>query len=222
MAERSVHEMADGRWQMAEEPTASCIASAIRHPPSAIRTGGGAMIRRFERPYARAIIDAAGSAQKANEIRGELMRFESSLRASAELRELYASPAFDEATKLGVTQKIAARMRLSELATKTLEVLVRFHRINDIGAILAALAAYVNQQLGVAVAEVRSAKHLSHDEITQLADTLGKKVGKKVELDIRTDPSLLGGFVARIGSEVWDASVIGKIHKFQRVISLSH
>jgi len=177
------------------------------------------MIRRFARPYARAIIGAAGSAQKANEIRGELMRFEASLRGSAELQELYASPAFDEATKLGVTQKIAARMRLTELATKTLEVLVRFHRINDIGAILAALAAHVNQQLGVAVAEVRSAKNLSHEEITQLADMLGKKVGKKVELDIRTDPSLLGGFVARIGSEVWDASVIGKIHKFKESLA---
>jgi len=177
------------------------------------------MIRRFARPYARAIIDAAGSAQKANEIRGELMRFESSLRGSSELRDLYASPAIDESTKLGVTQKIAAKMRLSELAAKTLEVLVRFHRINDIAAILAALAAYVNQELGVAVAEVRSAKSLSPDEIAQLADTLGKKVGKKVQLDIRTDPELLGGFVARIGSEVWDASVIGKIHKFKESLA---
>ena len=41
------------------------------------------MIRRFARPYARAIIDAAGSPQKANEIRGELMRFEAAMKTSA-------------------------------------------------------------------------------------------------------------------------------------------
>ena len=177
------------------------------------------MIRRFARPYARAIRDAAGSAIKANEIRGELMRFESSMRGSSELRDVYANPAVDEATKIAITQRIASKMNLSDLAAKTLEVLVRFQRINDIGAILAALAAYVNQELGVAVAEVRSAKSLSADEIAQLADTLGKKVGKRVELDIRTDPELLGGFVARIGSEVWDASVIGKIHKFRESLA---
>ena len=177
------------------------------------------MIRRFARPYARAILDAAGSAQKANEIRGELMRFDSSLRGSAELRDFYANPAIDETTKIAVTQKLAAKMKMSELAAKTLDVLVRFHRINDIGAILAALAAYVNRELGVAVAEVRSAKSLSAEEIAQLADTLSRKVGKKVELDIRTDPELLGGFVARIGSEVWDASVIGKIHKFKESLA---
>jgi F-type H+-transporting ATPase subunit delta len=177
------------------------------------------MIRRFARPYARALMDAAGSAQKANELRGELMRFESAMRNSSELRDLYLNPAIDEANKIAITQRLAGKMKFSELATRSLEVLVRFHRINDIGAILAALAAYVNRELGVAVAEVRTAKTLSPNEIAQLADTLGKKVGKKVELDIQTDPELLGGFVARIGSEVWDASVIGKIHKFRESLA---
>jgi F-type H+-transporting ATPase subunit delta len=177
------------------------------------------VIRRFARPYARAIIDVAGSPQKANELRGELMRFESAMKTSAELRDLYANPGIDEATKIAVTQRIAARLKLSELAGKALEVLVRFHRMNDLSAILSALAAYVNQALGVAVAEVRSAKSLSADEIQQLAATLSRKVGKKVELDIRTDPTLLGGFVAKIGSEIWDASVSGKINKFRESLT---
>jgi F-type H+-transporting ATPase subunit delta len=173
------------------------------------------MIRRFARPYARAFVEAAGSAAKANELRGELIRFASALRGSQELRDLYANPAIDEATKLNVTQQIARRMKASDLAAKVLEVLVRNHRANDIDAILAAVAAYVNTALGVAVAEVRSAKALDANEIQELADTLSKRVGKKVELDIRTDPKLLGGFVVKIGSEIWDASVAGKINKFR-------
>ncbi|HEU4888487.1 MAG TPA: ATP synthase F1 subunit delta [Thermoanaerobaculia bacterium] len=177
------------------------------------------MIRRFARPYARAIMDAAGSPQKANELRGELMRFASALRKSTELRELYANPAIDLATRLNITGQLARKMKASDLAAKTLEVLVRNQRINDIDAILEALRSYVNSALGVAVAEVRSAKSLTPDEIDQLASTLSKKVGKKVDLDIRTDPKLLGGFVVRIGSEIWDASVIGKINKFRESLS---
>lgn len=177
------------------------------------------VIRKFARPYARAIIDAAGSPQKANELRGELMRFESALNTSSDLRDMYANPGIDEQTKQNITSQLAVKMKLSELARKTLEVLVRFHRINDLSAILAALAADVNKALGVAVAEVRSARSLSPDEIQQLAETLSKKTGKRVELDIKTDPALLGGFVARIGSEIWDASVSGKIHKFRESLT---
>jgi F-type H+-transporting ATPase subunit delta len=177
------------------------------------------VIRKFARPYARAIIDAAGSPQKANELRGELLRFEAALKTSSELHDLYANPGIDEQTKLNITSQLGVKMKLSELARKTLEVLVRFHRINDLSAILAALSAYVNEALGVAVAEVRSAKSLSPEEIQQLAETLSKKTGKKVELDVKTDPNLLGGFVARIGSEIWDASVSGKINKFRESLT---
>jgi F-type H+-transporting ATPase subunit delta len=176
------------------------------------------VIRRFARPYARALMDAAGSPQKASELRGELLSFARALAASQELRDLYANPV-DEASKLTVTRQLAKKMKLSDLATRTLEVLLQHHRINDLDAILEALSAYVNAALGVAVAEVRSAKSLTTDELRDLADTLSKKVGKKVELDVRTDPKLLGGFVVRIGSEIWDASVVGKINKFRESLS---
>jgi F-type H+-transporting ATPase subunit delta len=177
------------------------------------------MIRRFARPYARAFMDAAGSPAKASELRGELVRFADALRASRELRDLYANPAVDEATKLNITGQLARKMKASDLAAKVLDLLVRNHRINDIDAILQALAMYVNAALGVAVAEVRTAKNLNADEIQQLAQTLSKRVGKKVELDIRTDPKLLGGFVVKIGSEIWDASVAGKINKFRESLT---
>jgi F-type H+-transporting ATPase subunit delta len=177
------------------------------------------MIRRFARPYARAIVDVAGSPAKANEVRGELMRFAVALRNLKELRDLYASPAIHMDTKVAVTQQLAKKMKASDLAAKTLEVLARNHRINDLDAILEALAGLVNSALGVAVAHVRSAKNLTADEIGELATTLSKRTGKKVELDIRTDPKLLGGFVVKIGSVVWDASVAGKINKFRESLT---
>jgi F-type H+-transporting ATPase subunit delta len=177
------------------------------------------MVRRFARPYAKALVEVAGSPEKANALRGELMLFESAVRNAPDLRVLYANPGIDQQMKLDITKSLASRMKLSELATRAAEVLVRFNRMNDVGPILEALAAYVNEALGIARVQVRSAKNLSPDEMTQLAATLSRKVGKKVELDVTTDPSLLGGFVARIGSEVWDASVSGKITKFRESLS---
>jgi len=173
------------------------------------------IVRRFARPYAKALIDVAGSAEKANVLRGELMAFDAALRTSSELRELFANPGIELDKKLDITKSLASKMKSSDLAKKALEVLVRNQRINDLGSILAALTAYVNETLGVAVAEVRTAKNLTPEEMSKLAAVLSAKIGKKVELDIRTDKSLLGGFVARIGSEIYDASVINKIERFR-------
>jgi F-type H+-transporting ATPase subunit delta len=173
------------------------------------------MIRKFARPYARAILDVAGDAQRANTIRAELERFDAARRDSADLRALYANPGIESDAKFKITQAVASRLGLSDLAGRTLEVLIRNHRINDLTAIVDALASYVNEELNVAVAEVRSAHKLSEQEIAELRRTLEGKTGKRVEVRVTTDPELIGGFVAKLGSEVFDASVVGKINKFR-------
>ena len=173
------------------------------------------MIRRFARPYARAIMDVTGSPAAANELRQQLEQFDAQRRKSVELQELYANPGIENDVKLKITEQIATRVGLPALAVKVLDVLIRNHRINDLGAISEALAQYVNNALQIAVADVRTAHELSQDEQTQLQQTLERKLGKKVELRLTTDPTLLGGFVAQVGSEIWDASVAGKIHKFR-------
>ena len=177
------------------------------------------MIRRFARPYAKALMEVAGSPEKANALRGELMKFEAALRSSAELREVYANPGIPAETKTAITDRIVGKLKMSEVAVRAIAMLVRFNRVTDISAILEGLTVYVNDALGVAVVEVRSAKTLSPDEMSKLAAVLSRKTGRKVELDVVTDPKLLGGFVARIGSEVYDASVSGKIEKFRESLA---
>jgi F-type H+-transporting ATPase subunit delta len=173
------------------------------------------MIRRFARPYARAIMDVVQSPDGAAALLDELRRFESTRKSAADLHDLYANPAFDQNTKMSVTRTVAQRLGLSEMAVKVLEVLVRNHRINDVGAINEALAELIRQATGTVAAEVRAAQQPTPAELEDLRQTLEKKVGRKVEVDVRVDPSLLGGFVAKIGSEVYDASVSGKINKFR-------
>ena len=173
------------------------------------------MIRRFARPYARAIMDVVASPDRASVLLDELRRFETTRKGAPELHELFANPGIDHGTKMNVTRTVAQRLGLSEMAVKVLEVLLRNHRINELGAINEALAAMIRAATGTVAAEVRAAQQPTPAELDELRRTLEKKVGRKVEVDVSVDPSLLGGFVAKIGSEVYDASVAGKINKFR-------
>jgi len=173
------------------------------------------MIRRFARPYARAVMDVVGDAQRGAALLDELRRFEQTRKVAPELHELYANPGIDAATKTNVTRAVAQRLGLSDMAVKVLDVLLRNHRINDLGAINEALAELIRAATGTVAAEVRAAQQPTPAELEELRRTLEKKVGRKVEVDVSVDPSLLGGFVAKIGSEVYDASVAGKINKFR-------
>jgi F-type H+-transporting ATPase subunit delta len=177
------------------------------------------VIRRFARPYARAIIDIAGSAEKANTVRVELARFEQVRKSAADLQELYANPGIGIDSKLKITASIASKLTLGQTTGKVLEVLIANRRINDLGAIVEALAQYINESLDIIVADVRAAQKLSEQEVADLRKTLETKTGKRVEVRVSENPDLLGGFVVRIGSEIWDASVAGKINKFRESLT---
>jgi F-type H+-transporting ATPase subunit delta len=54
---------------------------------------------------------------------------------------------------------------------------------------------------------------MTADEQKSLASALAKRLGAEVEMEVKTDPSLLGGVEVRAGDLVIDGSVRGKLHK---------
>ena len=49
-----------------------------------------------------------------------------------------------------------------------------------------------------------------------LARSLSSLTGKRVELDLVVDPSLIGGVVAKIGSTVYDGSIRTQLQKLKQ------
>lgn len=177
------------------------------------------MVRKFARPYAKAMMDVAGSTDKADEMRAALAKFNQARRSSVELQDVFANPGIEADAKVKIADAIADRLSIEGISRKALEVLIRNHRINDLDAIVEALSSYINEATNTVVAEVSTAHDLNSDEMQSLRRTLETKFQKKVDVRVQTDPKLLGGFVARVGSEIFDASVAGKIEKFRNSLT---
>jgi F-type H+-transporting ATPase subunit delta len=173
------------------------------------------MIRRFARPYAQAIMEVVQTPDAARALHAELARFEAARASSAELETLFENPGVDAATKKSIAAAIAAKIGLSEIAGRTIAVLVGNDRINDLSSILEALDAMINEATNTVVARVRAAHQLGDDERAGLKRALEKRLGRHVQLELTVDPLLLGGFVAEVGSEVYDASVLARIQKIR-------
>jgi F-type H+-transporting ATPase subunit delta len=173
------------------------------------------MIGRFSRPYAKAFMEIVPSATEAQKYHAELTRFDKARKSSPDLTAIVGNPGVALETKQRIIAEVAKRLELSDLSVRILDVVVRNQRINQLSAILEAWRLLINKDLGLAIAKVRAAHELSAEEREQLKRALESKTGKKVDLDVTTDPSLLGGFVAQVDSEVYDASIVGQIQRFQ-------
>ena len=174
------------------------------------------MIRRFATPYARALAEIVPAPDEAQKLVDGLRQFEKARAASPELMGIFANPGVQLETKLAIVNRLAQRLALPDLGVRVLEVLVRNQRINDLQSVLDAWQKTINDQLGVAVAEVRTAHELNAAESERLRSALEKKFGRRMQLKVQTDPSLIAGFVAQVGSDVYDASTAGQISKFRQ------
>lgn len=177
------------------------------------------MIRRFARPYAKAIMEVVKTPEAARVLYVELTRFESARASSEELSTLFENPGVDAKVKKSIAAAIGAKLGISELGLRTLDVFVTNDRINDLGAILEALVAMINDATNTVVARVRAAHLLADDEKAELKKALEARLGRRVQLHLVVDPTLLGGFVAEVGSEVYDASVLARIQKIRTAIA---
>ena len=67
-------------------------------------------------------------------------------------------------------------------------------------------------------AEVISATEVSNDQLTKIAAALKTRLGKKVRLTSKVDPTLIGGAVIRAGDMVIDGSVSGQLTKLSTAL----
>ena len=89
-----------------------------------------------------------------------------------------------------------------------------FALVDMIDAYLAELA----RRRGEVTATVTSATALSEAQTASVTDALRRAVGGKVAVELRTDPSLIGGLVVKVGSRMIDSSLKSKLQRLQLVM----
>ena len=68
------------------------------------------------------------------------------------------------------------------------------------------------------LAEVRSAVPLDDETVERLAVALGKATGKRVEVKVIVDESVIGGIVARVGDVVIDGSLAHAMSQVRQAV----
>ena len=165
--------------------------------------------------YANALADIALAQGAATPVTKQLADMGSLYAESAELRNFLTSPAVDRAAKHGVIEKLLARIGGGKILRNFLFVVVDHQRAHVLPEMIRAFQEVVRQRQGIAEAEVSSAVELSAAQKAELAFTLERLTGKRVETKYSLEPGLLGGAVVRIGDTIYDGSLRSRLNEIR-------
>lgn len=164
--------------------------------------------RAYAKRYSQAVFEIALET-------GELDKWQSDLQKIVSIVRETAFKVFLESPKVHFEDKaklLSERLEgISPLALNLILLLVTKGRLGIIGDVVEKYQRLLDSYRGIEPAEVITAIPLDEGDKLKLAEHLGTIVGKKVVLKSEVDPSLIGGFVARVGSKLLDGSTRSKL-----------
>ena len=129
------------------------------------------------------------------------------LDESPDFARLVASPLVSRAEAAKAVAAVADVMQLDTISTQFLGVLAQNRRLGKLGAVIRDFRLLAAHHRGEATAQVASAHPLTADQVDALKAQLRTRIGRDVNVDLSVDPSLLGGLVVKIGSQMIDSSI---------------
>ena len=166
--------------------------------------------------YARALADVVARTGDYRAVEREVEDFAAAYRESAELRDLFETPAVPLESKKKVLEVILRRLGASTTSANFLRVVLSNYRMKVLEEMVQAFRRIANQRLGVVRVQVFSAQPLREDERRAVSARFEEVTGKRVEVEFHEEAELLGGIRAQIESTVYDGSVRGHLQRIRQ------
>ncbi|HET7697493.1 MAG TPA: ATP synthase F1 subunit delta [Vicinamibacterales bacterium] len=168
--------------------------------------------------YARALFDVvqkeAGNLERAH---ADLQQFVDLFRQHPALHSTFGNPAIPASKKQALARALVERAgTLSPVVAKMILLLAERDRLMLLPDISRAFGDRLMDHLQVIRGEVTTAIDLAPDRLRAMEQSLSQATGRKVTLESRVDPSIIGGMVTRLGSTVYDGSVTTQLQKLKQ------
>ena len=156
--------------------------------------------------YATALFEIAQADGTLALVEDELFRVARAFESNEQLRNTLSDSTIPADRRQQVAEQLLGA-KASNTTTQLVSLVIGSGQVRDLPAIVDSLVKRASSEKQQEVAEVRSAVALSDDQKTRLTAALTKVTGKRVNLKVVIDPSVLGGLVAVVGDEVIDDTV---------------
>ena len=170
------------------------------------------------RRYAKALVQLGAESNSVEAYNAELTRINDTLDSNRNLLALFSNPAYGADAKREILKDVSAKLAISPMICNFLQLILDRNRIACLPQITSSYAKLADELSGVVRPVVTSGIPLADQQVADIKAALEKSTGKKVELTVQVDPSLIGGVVTKIGDRVFDGSVRTQLDKIQDIL----
>jgi len=168
--------------------------------------------------YARAFFEIAREDGLYEKYYNELTLFSSIVKENKDLKDLLLNPVFDQVEKKAVIDSLLKKVDISNITANFLRLLVDKRRISILPEIESCYRKLMDDALRKIRVDVKTAFPLSVELSEKLQKSMEELTGRKVEMAVSEDASLLGGIVVGVGDTLYDGSIKTQLHNIRNLL----
>jgi F-type H+-transporting ATPase subunit delta len=165
--------------------------------------------------YARALAEVLPDESDLARVQGEFETFATLLRGDAQIHDAFTTQALGRAHQKQLLESLARQAGFHAGFRRLLTLLAENHDLAQWAEVQESFSAICDERRRIVAAEVTTAVPMAVGQEDNYRKSLERMTGKQVRLQTRVDRAILGGVVTRIGSEVFDGSVRGRLQRLQ-------
>ena len=166
--------------------------------------------------YARSLFQVAREQDKLDVVRDELGQVSEILEENHDMRLFFFSPYFStEEKREGLRSTIQGA---DPVTMNLLDVLVENHRLPVVPRIRREYERLWRDANDLLPVTVTSAVELDDAVVARIGEEIGRQTGRKVGLTRTVDPSIVGGFIVRVGNSILDSSIKNRLENLRKQI----
>ncbi len=167
--------------------------------------------------YAKAILEIADSKKSAAEVSADMALIASTITGNLELSSFIENPLIKTETKKDVVSEVFASVNP---VTKSLfQLLLENKRFEILDAIAIEYNNLFDILNGIEVAKVTTAFAMDAALEAKVSAKIATFSNKKITIENTIDPSIIGGFILRIGDKQYNASIANRLQVLKRELS---
>jgi F-type H+-transporting ATPase subunit delta len=206
-------ELGQGRLDRASVELLSTIATVQRVPARELPDLLAALA-------GMAAFTAADKAGELERLEDELFQLAILVEREPRVRSALTNPGLPVANKRALVADLLGN-RVSGRTAALADLLVELHEGHDLDTLAREWAEAAASRRNRVVAEVRSAVELDEQRRARLAEALTRITGKPVVLQATVDEAILGSVVVRIGNELFDGSIRGRLEQAREALGVA-
>ncbi len=167
--------------------------------------------------YSQALYSGAKEREIEDKVLSQILILGQVISSSNLVEQALCSPVIDSKIKKNIIDVVSLKLEFEETTSRFLYVLIKNSRFNLILQIIDDFAKIIADSKGTKFVEVSSAFKLSKKELESISGFLEVELGKKIELEVNIDSSLIGGAVIKYDCNLIDCSVSGALDRIKKV-----